>query len=419
MLFKNISYLDLDSQQIVEDVDVLVKGKYIEKIGKDIDASKEEIISGENKLIVPGFANAHSHAGMSVFRNFADDMELKPWLEEKIWPAEAKLTGEIVYWGSLLSMAEMIKSGVTSFCDMYFFMNDVAKAVEETGMKAFLTRGMMDIDPQDRIPEMISLFEEYNGCDDRIYVGPGPHAIYTCSKEYLLKMHDLALKMNGRINIHVSETETEINDSIKNNGTTPLKYLKEIGFLEDLKVIAPHCTHVTDEEIEIMKEYEIFPIYNPTSNLKLASGFTPVKKLLESGIVTGIGTDGDSSNNNQNFMEEIHISAIINKAVEKDPKCVNAVDVLKMATEYGQKALGFEDSGKIKEGYRADFSIFDLTSLNFTPKHNLISALCYSASAGDITDTIVDGKFLMKNRELVNLDEEKIKFNVNKLSKIF
>lgn len=409
ILFKNITYLDLENEKIVEDIDIYVKDKKIEKIGKNLSLNADEIYEGKLKLLVPGFCNAHSHIGMAGLRNYADDMDLQTWLSDKIWPAEAKFDAEAIYWFSLLSILEMIKSGVTSFCDMYYFMDSVAKATQESGMKALLTRGMMDIDGVDRSNEMWNLYKKYNHRDDRIIVAPGPHAIYTCSDEYLLQMRDMALDMNGIINIHLSETKKEVEDCLSINGKRPLEHLLNIGFFDGLHVVAAHCTHLSPKEIELCRELDIYPIYNPSSNLKLASGFTPVKSMLNCELKVGLGTDGSSSNNNQNFVEEIHLASLVSKAVEEDPKCLSSIEVLKMASRNGQLALGFCDSGLIKEGYRADFAIFDLDSLNFTPANNLISALTYSASASDVCATVVDGRFLMKDKKVLSLDEEKIK----------
>lgn len=202
-------------------------------------------------------------------------------------------------------------------------------------------------------------------------------------------------------------------NSLKEHGMTPISYVNSLGLLDN-HVIAAHCVHITDEEISLIKDKKFYPIYNPTSNLKLASGFTPVEKLLKNNIIMGIGTDGDSSNNSQNLLQDMHIGAIVNKAREMDEQAVKAIEILKMATINGQKALGISKAGLIKEDYLADLTIFNLKSSNFTPKNNLINALVYSATAEDVRDVLCDGKFVMRNRELVNLDEERIKFEVNR-----
>lgn len=413
MLIKNISVLDVIGGKILEHQDIYIEGKLIKKIGENLKIEDDQIIDGENKLAVPGFVNAHTHLGMSLFRNYADDMELMEWLGEKIWPIEAKLNPEDVYIGSLMSMAEMIKSGATTFCDMYFPIEPVYRAMEEIGIRGAITRGMMDVeDGSISIREHKEGYKKYNGAlDGRVTLFPGPHAIYTSSTEYLKEVIEVAKEYGGRINIHLSETETEVKDSLEKYNMTPIEYVNSLGLLE-LPTVAAHCVHITDEEIEIVKDKEFYPVYNPSSNLKLASGFTPVKKLLANGLKVCLGTDGSSSNNNQNMLEEIHIASIVNKAVEMDPKAVKAIEVLRMATINGAEALNI-NAGAIEEGRLADISIFDLNSLNFTPKNNLISALCYSASSEDIKTVIIDGKIVLDDRKFVNIDEDKLIKDVN------
>lgn len=408
MLIKNISVLDVIGGKILEHQDIYIKGQHIEKIGENLQIEDDHVIDGENKLAVPGFINAHTHLGMSLFRNYADDMELMEWLSEKIWPIEAKLNPEDVYIGSLLSMAEMIKSGATTFCDMYFPIEPVYRAMDKIGIRGAITRGMMDVeDGSISIKEHKEGYKKYNGAlDGRVTLFPGPHAIYTSSTEYLKEVIEVAKEYGRRINIHLSETETEVRDSLEKYKMTPIEYVNSLGLLE-LPTVAAHCVHITDEEIEIVKDKEFYPVYNPSSNLKLASGFTPVKKLLANGIKVCLGTDGSSSNNNQNMLEEIHIASIVNKAVEMDPKAVKAIEVLRMATINGAEALNI-NAGAIEEGRLADISIFDLNSLNFTPKNNLISALCYSASSEDIKTVIIDGKIVLDYRKFVNIDEDEL-----------
>lgn len=408
MLIKNISVLDVIGGKILEHQDIYIKGQHIEKIGENLQIEDDQVIDGDNKLAVPGFINAHTHLGMSLFRNYADDMELMEWLSEKIWPIEAKLNPEDVYIGSLLSMAEMIKSGATTFCDMYFPIEPVYRAMDKIGIRGAITRGMMDVeDGSISIKEHKEGYKKYNGAlDGRVTLFPGPHAVYTSSTEYLKEVIEVAKEYGGRVNIHLSETETEVRDLLEKYKMTPIEYVNSLGLLE-LPTVAAHCVHITDEEIELVKDKEFYPVYNPSSNLKLASGFTPVKKLLANGIKVCLGTDGSSSNNNQNMLEEIHIASIVNKAVEMDPKAVKAIEVLRMATINGAEALNI-NAGAIEEGRLADISIFDLNSLNFTPKNNLISALCYSASSEDIKTVIIDGKIVLDDRKFVNIDEDKL-----------
>lgn len=419
ILLKNISYLDVKNGKIIENKDILIEGNKIVKISENLeDLTVDSVIYGNNKLAVPAYSNSHSHLGMTMMRNYADDLDLNTWLNDEIWPFEAKLSDEDIYWASLGSIVENIKSGVSTVCDMYYSMDKVSEAIRKSGIRGVLTRGLMDVagGGEERLEETRELYKNYhNFANGRVKIVPAPHAIYTCSTDYIKEIIKMAREFDSVINIHVSETIKEVEDSKALYNMTPVEYLNSIGLL-DLKVIAAHCTHITDEEIELIKNKDFYPVYNPSSNLKLASGFTPINKLLKSKVKVAIGTDGSSSNNNQNMVEEIHIASIVNKAVELDAEVVKAIDVLKMATINGAEAMGF-DAGSIEEGKLADIQIYDLNSMNFTPNNNLISALCYSASSNDILDLIVDGNLVMKNREILTIDEEYIKYKINKLTK--
>lgn len=416
ILYKNINYLDLENEKIIEGADIFIEGNLIKKIGNNLQIKASEVIDGNFLLMTPGFVNGHTHLGMSYFRNYADDLKLMDWLENEIWPIENKLTADDIYWSSLLSICENIKSGVTNFCDMYYEMDRVCDATIISGIRGTLTRGLTDNDGKgkEKLKSVRELYNNYhNKANGRIKVVPAPHAIYTCSENFLREISDLSKDLDGIINIHLSETKGEVENSLKEHGMTPISYVNSLGLLDN-HVIAAHCVHITDEEISLIKDKKFYPIYNPTSNLKLASGFTPVEKLLKNNIIMGIGTDGDSSNNSQNLLQDMHIGAIVNKAREMDEEAVKAIEILKMATINGQRALGISKAGLIKEDYLADLTIFSLKSSNFTPKNNLINALVYSATAEDVRDVLCDGKFVMRNRELVNLDEERIKFEVNR-----
>lgn len=416
ILYKNINYLDLENEKIIEGADIFIEGNLIKKIGNNLQIKASEVIDGNFLLMAPGFVNGHTHLGMSYFRNYADDLKLMDWLENEIWPIENKLTADDIYWSSLLSICESIKSGVTNFCDMYYEMDRVCDATIISGIRGTLTRGLTDNDGKgkEKLKSVRELYNNYhNKANGRIKVVPAPHAIYTCSENFLREISDLSKDLDGIINIHLSETKGEVENSLKEHGMTPISYVNSLGLLDN-HVIAAHCVHITDEEISLIKDKKFYPIYNPTSNLKLASGFTPVEKLLKNNIIMGIGTDGDSSNNSQNLLQDMHIGAIVNKAREMDEQAVKAIEILKMATINGQRALGISKAGLIKEDYLADLTIFSLKSSNFTPKNNLINALVYSATAEDVKDVLCDGKFVMRNRELVNLDEERIKFEVNR-----
>ena len=414
-LFRDTNYIDVVRGAVETHKDIRLADGKIDAIAEGGSLSGGEVIDGRDLLLVPGFVNAHTHLGMSYFRNYADDMDLNTWLTTAIWPLEAHLTRDDIYWASLLSMAEGIMSGTTTFCDMYYHLDMVGEAAAKIGMRGLLTRGLTDIDGggDEKLEETRMLYVSYHGrCEGRLEVAPAPHAIYTCSGLYIQQAIALAQEMDGILHTHASETVKEVEDSLASYGKTPIAYMHDLG-LGDVHTIAAHCVHMTEAEMDLVNPKKFFPVYNPTSNLKLASGFTPVQQLLEKGFTVALGTDGSSSNNNQNMMEEIHLAAIVNKAVEKNPEAVSAADVLRMATINGAKALGRESEiGSIETGKRADISCFDLNSVNFTPKNNLISALCYSAQSADIRHVLIDGNFVMKDRVLTRIDIEEVRESV-------
>lgn len=421
-LIKDVDLLSMgDTKDIVYNTNIYIEDDRIIHIG-DIreDIEVERIIDGRNKLAMPGLVNAHTHIGMSLLRNYADDVPLHKWLTEKIWPVEDKLNGEDIYWGSLLSMIEMIESGTTAFCDMYFFMDEVAKGVVESGMRAVLTRGLIEEpdNPNRKLNETRDLFKNWNGKgNDRIKVMVAPHAPYTCSADFLLKTMDLAKELDTGIHIHLSETKKELEDSIKSHGKSPIKYVNDLG-LFDFHTIAAHCVHIDDEDIDIISKKSVYPVNNPGSNLKLASGFAPVDKMLKKGISVALGTDGSSSNNNLNMFEEINLAAIVNKAVNMDAISVPAYSALEMGTLNGAKALDWEDDiGSIKVGKKADIILIDMDKSHLYPKHSLISALSYSAQGSDVDTVIIDGKIVMEKREIKTLDVERIKFMAERQAK--
>lgn len=420
-LIKDVTLVPMDGKNEVLDKTNIYFDNDIIHIGelKD-DLEVDRVIDGKNKVAMPGLINGHTHIGMSLLRNFADDLPLHDWLTKKIWPTEAKLIAKDVYWGSLLSIVEMIQSGTTAFGDMYFFMEEVAKALEESGIRGVLTRGLIEEQGknEEKLRETRELFENWHGKGNgRIKVMVAPHAPYTCSPDFLMECLKLAKELNTGIHIHLSETKKEVEDSFKNFGKSPIKHVYDLGLL-DVHTIAAHCVHVDDEDIDIMKEKSVYPVNNPGSNLKLASGFAPVDKMLKKGISVALGTDGSSSNNNLNMFEEINLAAIVNKAVNLDAVSVSAMDALKMATVNGAKALDwFDEIGSIEVGKKADLILIDMDKPHLYPRHNIISSLSYSVQGSDVDTVIVDGKIIMEKRELKTLDVEKIKYMAEKHAK--
>ena len=394
---------------------LLIKDDLIAEIADEIDEGKAgKIIDAEGKILLPGLINTHTHLSMTLFRGLADDLSLDSWLNDHIWPMEANLNGDYCYIGALLGAVELIKSGTTTFSDMYFYMEDVARAVDDAGIRAVLSYGMIDFGDAEKreneIRENLELFKACNGmADGRIKVFLGPHSPYTASEELLVKVRELADEYNMGIHIHVSETQKEINDSMEERGIRPFEYLEKIGLLGP-DVVAAHCVWLSDEEIEIIKKHDVKVSHNPCSNMKLASGVAPVSKLMEKGVCVSIGTDGASSNNNLDLIEELKTASLLQKVSTLDPKVVSSDEAIQMATIRGAEALGLDSQiGSIEVGKKADLILIDTNAANMTPdSSNITSNIVYSANGSNVDTTICNGKILMENKKLTVLDEDEI-----------
>lgn len=413
-LIKNVEIM-LDNTCIV--ANIAIEGNKITYIGEQVPTTNfDKIIDGSGKFAAPGLVNAHTHAAMTLFRSYADDMFLMDWLQNKIWPAEAKLVAEDIYWGSLLAIAEMIKTGTTCFADMYFFMDQTAKAVEETGIRASLARGLVGVTPDadDKLRENVAFYQKWHGqANGRITAMFGPHAPYTCPPDYLLKVVEEAHKTGAELHMHLSETKDEVDTCIEKFGMTPIEHVNKLGLL-DCGMLAAHCVHVTEADIQIMRDKKVRVAHNPQSNLKLASGIAPAQAMLDAGIIVALGTDGATSNNNLDMLEEVRLAATLHKVRENNPKVIPAPTALQMGTEFGAKALGLSDVGRIQVGYKADIVLYDMSNTTWAPKHDRTSLLVYSANATDAHTVLVDGKVLMENRQLTTIDLEKAMFEVCK-----
>lgn len=394
---------------------ILIKDNLIAEISSQIDESNaSKIIDATGKIVIPGLINTHTHLSMTLFRGLADDLSLDSWLNDHIWPMEANLNGDFCYIGALLGAVELIKSGTTTFSDMYFYMEDVARAIDEAGIRAVLSYGMIDFGDEEKrkneIKANLELFEACDGmADGRIKVFFGPHSPYTASEELLIKVRELADEYNMGIHIHVSETQKEIEDVSSQKGLRPFEYLDKIGFLGP-DVVAAHSVWLSDNEIEIIKKNNLKISHNPCSNMKLASGVAPVSKLIENDICVSIGTDGASSNNNLDLIEELKTASLLQKVSTLDPKVLNSDEAIAMGTIKGAEALGLESEiGSIEVGKKADIVLIDTNSANMVPDSSSLSSnIIYSANGSNVDTTICDGKILMENKKLTILDEEEI-----------
>ena len=393
---------------------LLIENDKIVEISDKIEISDaEEVILADDKILLPGLVNTHTHLSMTLMRGLADDIPLDSWLNNHIWPVEANLTGEHCYAGALLACAEMIKSGTTCFNDMYFFMDQVAKAADEAGIRGMLSHGMIDFGDEEKrkneFKETIRIIKKcHNTGDGRIKVAFGPHSPYTCSQELLEGVKKESNKYGVRIHIHVSETQKEVSDIQEIHGKRPFEYLNDINFLGE-EVTAAHAVWVSDSEIDIIKEKNVKLSHNPSSNMKLSSGISPVAKLLDKEVCVSLGTDGPASNNNMDLFEEMKISALLQKVNTMDPTVLSAENVYKMATINGANSLGLENEiGSIEVGKKADIVLVNMKIPKLTPFRNPISHLVYSASGGDVDTVLCNGEILMKNKELLTIDEARV-----------
>lgn len=414
MLLKNAEILSPEG--IIQKGNILIENDEISDVGNTADELQaDKIIDCTNKLAIPGLINTHTHAAMTLFRSYADDMLLMDWLQNKIWPAEANLTPDDIFWGTQLAIAEMIKSGTTTFADMYFYMPQVAQAVAESGIRAVLSRGMAGVssNADQALIESEQFYNEYNNsAEGRINVMLGPHAPYTCPPDYLKKVVALAGRLGAEIHIHLSETIDEVNNCYKQHNMSPIKLMDELGVL-DCGTLAAHCVHVSADDITLMKDKAVRVAHNPGSNMKLASGIAPVPQMLKAGLCVSLGTDGAASNNNLDMFEELRLAATLHKANSNDPLVIPANQAIEMATSYGAKALGLSSkTGMIKPGLKADIVLIDMDALHWYPRHDRVSLLAYSAGSGDVDTVIVNGKILLENRCLTTIDEERLKYEV-------
>ncbi len=420
ILLKNAHYFSTDNT--AKQGDIAIENDVILSVGQPLENewTPDRVIDCQDKFVIPGFVNTHTHAAMGLFRSYADDMLLMDWLQKKIWLIEGKMESDDYYWGTMLGIAEMIQSGTTMFADMYMGMERVAEAVEQTGIRAVIARGMAGVAPTAEAALVNSeyLYNTYhNAADGRLRVMLGPHAPYTCPPDYLKRVVRLSEKLGAEIHIHLAETQGEVDDCLKLYGKTPMALMDEVGLL-DRGVLAAHCVVLSEDDIELMAKKSVRVAHNPGSNMKLASGIAPVPKLLNAGVCVGLGTDGSSSNNNLDMLEEVHLAALLHKVDTLDPLAVPAHAALRMGTTEGAIALGVGDTiGKIEAGYQADLTIFDMNQIAWTPRHDLISLLVYAANSSHVDTVMVAGKILMENRQLTTIDEERVRFETERAIK--
>ncbi len=427
ILISGGTILTLDEKETkVEKGTLAIKGSTIRAIGNseeiEISYTGEKTIDARGCLVMPGLVNGHTHAAMTCFRGLADDLELMDWLNNYIFPAEAKnVSEELAYWGSLLACAEMIRSGTTTFCDMYIFEDETAKAAKKAGMRCLLGEVLFDFpspnsqSPAEGLDYTKKLIETWE-TDSLINIAVEPHSLYTCSPSLLRDSKTLAENYGVPLATHLLENRGEMEQLRDRFGKKAALFLRDMGLLDD-HFIAFHCVCMDDEDIRLFRDYGAKIVHNPESNMKLASGVAPVTKMLDHGVPVGLGTDGCASNNNLDMMQEMDTAAKLHKVFTMNPTVMDAKTVLKMATAEGARALGMESEiGILRPGMKADIVIVDLNQPHLTPMYDEYSTLVYSANGSDVRTSIINGRIVMENRKLLTINEKQAMDKVNEIS---
>ncbi|MEW6184784.1 MAG: amidohydrolase [Thermodesulfobacteriota bacterium] len=405
-----------------------IKGDTIVAIGPEdllqgFEKNAREIIDARGGAVLPGLINTHTHAAMTLFRGLADDLPLADWLNNHIFPAERKLSADWVYWGTLLACAEMILSGTTTFCDMYLFENEVARAAREAGMRALVGEVLYDFPSPNYGPiekgfeYSLKMIEDYKN-DPLISVAIEPHSPLTCSPDLLIKSGQLCAKHEVPLIIHLSETRQEVEQIKSRYHLSPVEHLQHLGLLVP-HLIAIHCVALSPADMDALKQGEVKVAHCPESNMKLASGMAPVTDMLARGITVGLGTDGCASNNNLDLFQEMDTAAKLYKLYHSDPTVMAAPTALRMATIDGARVLQMEEKiGSLEKGKKADFIILDLNKPHLTPIYNLYSHIVYAAKSSDVTQVFINGKQVLKDRQVTTLDLKQIFNQVKRFAEV-
>lgn len=410
ILIKNCNLISMSENRdkYEENIDILIEDGKIYKIERNINEKCDKVINASGKVVMPGLINTHSHISMSIFRETVDGLKTQDWLEKEIWVVEDRLTPNDIYWGAMLSCAEMIKSGTTTVNDMYFFTEDIIKAAIETGIRLQTTRTLMGSSKEDeqRIKELEDLINKYN--EETVSFNVGIHGLYTSSRQYVQKCIEFAKEKNLPIHMHFCENQQEAEDIKANyNVENPAQIIKED--FSRLHNILAHCVKITNKDIEILKNTNTYISHCPISNLKLGCGVAPILKLIKEGICVSLGTDGQGSGSNLDMFETMKFAALLQKGINENPEVLPAYEVLKMATINGARTLGLDKKiGSIENKKQADIIIIDLNNCETMPLNNIFAQIVYNVKGHNVDTTIVNGKILMENKILNNIDENQI-----------
>lgn len=420
VLFRDVAVLTLDAEgRVLPQADVAVDGDRILAVGEVPPGFEpDEVVDGRDRLLMPGFFNAHTHAAMTLVRGWADDLPLDRWFNERIWVAESALEEEDVYWGAALAAAEMIRGGTVGFADHYFYMDRVAEVVAQSGLRANLAWCVFGLGPGAEIGAdlegSIAFAQRWQGAaEGRIRTVLGPHAPYTCPPDFLERVAQAAQRHGLGIHIHLAESEAQVADSLARYGATPVAFLDRIGLFE-VPAIAAHCIYVDEGDLDILQRKGVHVVQCPNCHMKLGMGVTPVPEMLARGIPVALGTDGAASNNDLDMLEEARLAALMQKNHCRDPEVLPRELALRLATQAGAQALGFPESGVVAPGMAADLILLDLDGPHLRPRHDLVANVLYAAKSSDITHVMVAGRWLLRQGELVTLDEERILYEAER-----
>jgi 5-methylthioadenosine/S-adenosylhomocysteine deaminase len=420
-LIHDVTAITLDEQdRVLRDTAIALEDAEIVAVGEVPDSFEpDEVIDGQERVALPALFNAHSHAAMTLERGWAEDLPFDRWLNEKIWVAESALEEEDVYWGAALACCEMIRAGVVAFADHYFWMPQVGRAVEESGVKAHLVWAQFGTGTEQEVggitlDDTTRFVREWHGAaDGRIRCGMGPHSPYMCPPGFLRQVVEAAQDLGVGIHIHVAESQEQVDNSLEAHGKTPVAHLEALGVL-DVPTIAAHCIVVNEDDLRILAERGVHVAHTPKTYLKLAMRVAPLPRFLDHNVHAALGTDGPASNNDLNMLEVLRITGLYHKNALGKPEALPRTKLLRLATQAGAHAMGFDKSGVLAPGHPADLILLDTSGPHWFPRHDLAAGVVYAAHPSDVTHVFVDGETILRDGELTTLDEERILYEAER-----
>jgi 5-methylthioadenosine/S-adenosylhomocysteine deaminase len=422
-LIRNVTAITLDEEdRILQNVEIAIEGSTIAAVGQaPPDFLPDEVVDGSEMVALPAFFNAHTHAAMTLERGWAEDLAFERWLNEKIWLAESALEEEDVYWGAALACCEMIRAGVVGFADHYFWMDQTARAVEESGMKALLAWCHFGIGREHELggktfEDTVAFVERWKGgADGRIRTTMGPHSPYMDPPEVLRRFVEEAHRVGVGAHFHLSESHEQFDGSLASDGMTPVAYAASLGLLDlPEPTLAAHCNVLTQKDMELLSEKGTWVAHTPKTYQKLAMEMPALALMLEQGVKVALGTDGPASNSDLNILEVMRITGLIQKHAQQDPEAMPRTSLLRLANQAPARAMGFHRSGVLAPGYPADLILMDTTGAHWIPRHDLVAGVVYASHPGDVAYVWTDGRLLYRQGEYLTLDVERIRWEAER-----